>query len=435
MSSSSSGAAAAPSVGTGASDGTVAVTAAAAAAAAAAADPGMMAEVFALEHATLKHPYERVRRATRASQGAVAAGLEAVCSSLDAAAGRSSTEQLAVARAAARTVSSLRSEMLRCKAHEKEAVQLCGTRLAHLQQAAAGGGDAEETAAAAAVWREQRVSRVIIDHMLRQGCYDTAAELATATGTTDLVNAELFRACRPIEAALLQLREDGSCGGDCGPALAWCEEHAERLGKLKSTLRFRLHLQEFVELVREGRRMEAVAYANRTFPAHAARHLSDIQTVMSLLVFTADTTCEKYQHFFHADRWSDLVQLFRNNTFALNSLPARSTLAFSLQAGLVVLKTPQCYAEGGRNVHCPVCSASLNPLAASLPRSNQLNSTLVCRISGALMNEDNPPTMLPNGYVYSRNALLAMWERRGKITCPRTGASFGVDDLQKVFVM
>ena len=31
------------------------------------------------------------------------------------------------------------------------------------------------------------------------------------------------------------------------------------------------------------------------------------------------------------------------------------------------------------------------------------NSRLVCKISGDVMNENNPPMMLPNGYVYGYN--------------------------------
>lgn len=31
------------------------------------------------------------------------------------------------------------------------------------------------------------------------------------------------------------------------------------------------------------------------------------------------------------------------------------------------------------------------------------NSRLVCKISGEVMNENNPPMMLPNGYVYGYN--------------------------------
>ena len=65
----------------------------------------------------------------------------------------------------------------------------------------------------------------------------------------------------------------------------------------------------------------------------------------------------------------------------------------------------QCYKEDGssRSPDCPVCSRSLNKLAQPLPMAHCANSRLVCKISGDVMNENNPPMMLPNGYVYGYN--------------------------------
>lgn len=65
----------------------------------------------------------------------------------------------------------------------------------------------------------------------------------------------------------------------------------------------------------------------------------------------------------------------------------------------------QCYKEDGtsKNPDCPVCSKSLNKLAQPLPMAHCANSRLVCKISGEVMNENNPPMMLPNGYVYGYN--------------------------------
>lgn len=50
-----------------------------------------------------------------------------------------------------------------------------------------------------------------------------------------------------------------------------------------------------------------------------------------------------------------------------------------------------------------MCSRSLNKLAQPLPMAHCANSRLVCKISGDVMNENNPPMMLPNGYVYGYN--------------------------------
>jgi macrophage erythroblast attacher len=56
-----------------------------------------------------------------------------------------------------------------------------------------------------------------------------------------------------------------------------------------------------------------------------------------------------------------------------------------------------------RNANCPVCDADgLGQLAKEVPWSHHTNSTLVCRISGRVMDENDPPLCLPNGRVYSR---------------------------------
>ena len=93
---------------------------------------------------------------------------------------------------------------------------------------------------------------------------------------------------------------------------------------------------------------------------------------------------------------------FRADNYKLCSLTSHPLLSITLQAGLSALKTPQCYQLENRNVHCPVCDTdTLGKLAEGLPLSHHVNSTVVCRISGKIMNEDNPPMMLPNGRVYS----------------------------------
>ena len=62
-----------------------------------------------------------------------------------------------------------------------------------------------------------------------------------------------------------------------------------------------------------------------------------------------------------------------------------------------------CYQEGHKSSECPVCSHPLNILGRPLPYAHCAQSRLVCPISGHVMNENNPPMVLPNGYVYGEN--------------------------------
>ena len=93
-----------------------------------------------------------------------------------------------------------------------------------------------------------------------------------------------------------------------------------------------------------------------------------------------------------------------------------------------------------------------------VPWSHHSNSTIVCSLSGKIMNEDNPPMAFPNGYVYSKevsghveleNKLpnhlirpyisqalqdMAAKSGDGMVKCPRTGFECEYSTLKKVFI-
>lgn len=65
-----------------------------------------------------------------------------------------------------------------------------------------------------------------------------------------------------------------------------------------------------------------------------------------------------------------------------------------------------CYQAGHKSPECPVCSHPLNILGRPLPYAHCAQSRLVCPMSGHIMNENNPPMVLPNGYVYGENVSI-----------------------------
>jgi macrophage erythroblast attacher len=159
---------------------------------------------------------------------------------------------------------------------------------------------------------------------------------------------------------------------------------------------------------------------------------------MALLAFPSDTLCEPYkvrhntssifsfppfsfpqEHFafkqslYDSERWKKLIDQFKGDNFALCCLTSQPLLSITLQAGLSALKTPQCQQHEDKNLNCPVCDTStLGALAETLPLSHHVNSSIVCRLSGKKIDENNPPMLLPNGRVYS----LEVTSRFGTIT-------------------
>jgi macrophage erythroblast attacher len=126
---------------------------------------------------------------------------------------------------------------------------------------------------------------------------------------------------------------------------------------------------------------------------------------MVLLAYAKNVEASTYQELLNENRWTYLIELFKQDNYKIHQLPEQSSFVAILQAGLSAIKTPTCYRKvtSVKNQNCPVCHPSFNVIARPLPYAYCSNSKLICACSGDPMNENNLPMMLPNGYVYSFN--------------------------------
>lgn len=242
----------------------------------------------------------------------------------------------------------------------------------------------------------------------------------------DLVDINVFMDAKKV-VECLQNR-------DCAPALAWCAENKSKLKKVKSKLEFQLRLQEFIELVRVDHSMDAIAYARKHLAPWGSTNMKELQHAMATLAFRSNTDCATYKVLFDAKQWDNLVQQFKEEFCKLYGMTIEPLLNIYLQAGLSALKTQFCYEENCTKED-PLSQESFQKLASDLPFSKHIHSKLVCYISKELMDADNPPLVLPNGYVYSTKALDEMAKKNnGKVICPRTGIVCDFTDLSKAFI-
>jgi len=285
-------------------------------------------------------------------------------------------------------------------------------------------------------WADTRLDRWLVDWCLRNGKENSARSIAKEKGIETLVDIELFSDISRIENALAR--------HSCAEALAWCSENKTALRKIKSTLEFDLRMQEYIELSRARKTMEAIAYCKKYLISWQDTHLAQIRQLSALLAFEPNTICGPYKRLYDPSRWKVLAKSFRLEIYNLNTLPTEPLLHLALYAGLIALKLPACFDHSTKNVDCPICDGEsgtgsqplgLGKLAGEVPYSHHANSTIVCRISGKIMDEDNMPMAFPDGRVYSREALEDMAARNGGIvTCPRTGTSIPFQELKKVFI-
>lgn len=291
-------------------------------------------------------------------------------------------------------------------------------------------------------WSKVRLDRLLVDYMLRKGYLNSAKVLAKEKGIESLVDVEVFARVHSIASSLR--------AGSLTEALSWCSEHKQLMKKSSgssssSLLEFQLRFQQFIELKRAGKWLEARNHAHKHISPHIDTHRDSVLSASLLLVVPPDTQMPAYAPYFSTERWSMLASLFTTTHHELFSLSTCPLLHTALRAGLTALKTPSCYsvhassASPSTNAHtqgasltntrlCPICSTELNELARDLPYAHHSQSLV-----------ENNPVVLPNYRIYGRDKLMDFSAKMGApeqlVRDPVTQEEFPVDELRKVFIM
>lgn len=166
-------------------------------------------------------------------------------------------------------------------------------------------------------------------------------------------------------------------------------------------MEFNLRIQEFIELLKENKKKEAIAHARKYLTATSDKKHSSEEEVLSLteeqkvmvtkvmgaLVFGPSTN---YKELFSDDKWQELIDQFRSDNYKLYGLTCEPTLFILLRSGLSALKTPLSYDENSLNINDPLSNELFRELAKELPFAHHHHSKLVCKITGDIMDDNNP---------------------------------------------
>lgn len=381
-----------------------------------------IADSLKLEYQLMKVPFEHLKKSMRTSHRLVEKEMNAVVSSVAEAAEKDMSKEEAVQHLTSLVsrLQGLKRKLDESNKCEQTEVQRSKARLDHLELLQLGGKEVQSK------WNNMRMDRILVDYMLRSSYYDTALKLAESSDIQDLVDIDIFLEAKKV---IQSLRNK-----DCSEALAWCSENKTKLKKSKSKFEFKLRVQEFIEFVRGEHMMDAIAYARKHLSPWGQTNMKEVQQAMATLAFKSNTDCAGYKLLFDSKQWDELINDFKSEFCKLYGMTAESLLHIHLQAGLSALKTPFCFEEGCTKED-PLSQEDFRQLAAPLPFSKHIHSKLVCYITKELMDEDNPPQVLPNGYVYSTKALEEMARLNdGKITCPRTGLVCNFSELSKAYI-
>ncbi|ODV92290.1 hypothetical protein CANCADRAFT_84569 [Tortispora caseinolytica NRRL Y-17796] len=280
-------------------------------------------------------------------------------------------------------------------------------------------------------WMSTRLNRLIAEYLLVRGYLDSAGKLVEDRNLNGLVDVSDIAFGKAIEYSLKQRRT-----AEC---LNWCHENKPSLKKIESDLEFDVRLQQYIELVRSGDRIEAMSYFRKHIAGAFSKNADQIYHALALLAVGPDTTIPVYKELYSEDRWDLLAQKFSTVFTTLNCMPPYPQLLVTLSAGLTAMKTASCTpheemqikllraSNFTRSALCPICYTELSSASEKLPYAHHTKPHVEPEL-----------VLLPNGHVYSKPKLIEhaktlRLDSDTTICDPFTGQNFSIASLKPVY--
>ncbi|QPG74811.1 hypothetical protein FOA43_002147 [Brettanomyces nanus] len=266
---------------------------------------------------------------------------------------------------------------------------------------------------------EELLDRAIVMDLLRNGQFSLATEVCTETKLPFVE--ELVSEFKELRNILTSIEEEF----ELGPAIKWAVKNSNSLREDGSDLEFLLHKIQFLKISMQfnSEPFEAYAYAKRTFPKFAKRHLNTISKLLGTLAFGEDI--EIPDDFSIPDTKKMLCNKVVHDYCSLINLSARSPLFNTLLASYMALPAFKKYNRIA-NLSNKLNWTTQNelPFEINLPQSLQFHSIFICPVSKEETTDDNPPMVLPCRHLISQDSLQKL-SKNGISSfkcpyCPRT---------------
>ncbi|KAI9321544.1 CTLH/CRA C-terminal to lish motif domain-containing protein, partial [Dichotomocladium elegans] len=287
--------------------------------------------------------------------------------------------------------------------------------------------------------KDDLMRRALAIHFIRQGQFDLCDTFMNEAGinesndlwqTIELLKKEFLRMHSILDSLDRQQNVDS--------AIEWAQAHHEELNKLGSNLEFDLHRLQFIQLLQQQKRMEAVIYGQTYFPAFADKHYMEIKRMMAAIIFSHKLETSPYRSLCSSTLWIKIREEFQHDFCALLNMSAESPLYTSVLVGTtalpVILKLYKIVSATKTEW------SQQDELPVELPLSDDLryHSVFACPVSKEQASETNPPMMMPCGHVICKESLISLSKSTNvrnapRFKCPYCPVELSVDQAIQVY--
>lgn len=276
------------------------------------------------------------------------------------------------------------------------------------------------------------LNQALVHHFLRHGMTNIAELLMKEANLT--IDKKELNKFDEVDGILTALRRR-----DVGPALKWAIKNRKRLREMDSSLEFKIHRINIIDLYRKGidKQHEIIQYARENLQHLDPIYNLEIQHLMGGIIYLK-TGIENspYKSFLDPINYNEVEEIFISNACGLLDLSIKSPISVVIDAGSIalpaLLNINQILTnQGVQNVWQ---LRDELPVEIDLGRKLQFHSTFSCPILKQQSTETNPPMRLVCGHVISRDALhkLSSSSNANKLKCPYCPMEQVVSDAMQI---
>ncbi|KAI4328091.1 hypothetical protein L6164_020478 [Bauhinia variegata] len=267
------------------------------------------------------------------------------------------------------------------------------------------------------------LNQVIASHFYRQGLFDIGDQFIRESG--ELESAATLKSLFLEMYHILEAMKNQ----DLGPAFAWATTNSDKLTERGSDLLLKLHTMQFVKILENGSRDEALQYARTYLAPFGSNHMADIQKLMACLLWIGKLDRSPYHALLSPANWGVLAEELKRQYCNILGLSCNSPLSVTVAAGVQTLPPLLKLLNVMAGKKHEWLSMNQLPVPVELDREFQFHSIFVCPVSKEQATEENPPMLMSCGHVLCKQSIMKMSKNSTKMfKCPY--CPFDIDAVQ-----
>ncbi|GFY90115.1 hypothetical protein Acr_07g0003120 [Actinidia rufa] len=242
------------------------------------------------------------------------------------------------------------------------------------------------------------VNHIIAIHFYRVGLFDVADCLVNEAGEPEAIS---------LKTRFLELHQmlEAMRGRNLKPALDWVSTNRENLKQIGSNLELKLLRLQFVEILQNRTRADALNYARTYLSPLASVHMDEIQKLMGCLLWVGKLDKCPYSDLFSPTHWEILADELTQQFCSFLGQSYGSPLNVVVAAGVEGLPTLLKLANVMAAKKQEWLAMKQLPVPVDLGKEFQFHSIFVCPVSRDQASEENPPMLLLCGHVLCKQSI------------------------------